>query len=148
MKDKAVIAVLAAVLIVAAAVGGIFIKNQMKSSDSTGKQTTSMNTVDKTPLQRQSDGVLDKLSYCKCVLDKKKQGKKKKEELDNLWNSVNEIHAKAYAATMTQEEVDEEMTALNSYSQTVDELYQQNQKAIEKLKKQDKKEESQKNAKK
>ena len=144
MKDKAVIAVLAAVLIVAAAVGGIFIKNQMKSSDSTGKQTTSMNTVDKTPLQRQSDEVLDKLSYCKRVLDKKKQGKKKKEELDNLWNSVNEIHAKSYAATMTQEE----MTALTSYSQTVDELYQQNQKAIEKLKKQDEKEESQKNAKK
>ena len=139
---------LAAVLIVAAAVGGIFIKNQMKSSDSTGKQTTSMNTVDKTPLQRQSDEVLDKLSYCKRVLDKKKQGKKKKEELDNLWNSVNEIHAKSYAATMTQEEVDEEMTALTSYSQTVDELYQQNQKAIEKLKKQDEKEESQKNAKK
>ena len=107
-----------------------------------------MNTVDKTPLQRQSDGVLDKLSYCKRVLDKKKQGKKKKEELDNLWNSVNEIHAKSYAATMTQEEVDEEMTALNSYSQTVDELYQQNQKAIQKLKKQDEKEESQKNAKK
>ena len=147
MKDKAVIAVLAAVLIVAAAVGGIFIKNQMKSSDSTGKQTTSMNTVDKTPLQRQSDEVLDKLSYCKRVLDKKKQGKKKKEELDNLWNSVNEIHAKSYAATMTQEEVDEE-TALTSYNQTVDELYQQNQKAIEKLKKQDEKEESQKNAKK
>ena len=49
---------------------------------------------------------------------------------------------------MTQEEVDEEMTALTSYSQTVDELYQQNQKAIEKLKKQDEKEESQKNAKK
>ena len=71
MKDKAVIAVLAAVLIVAAAVGGIFIKNQMKSSDSTGKQTTSMNIVDKTPLQRQSDEVLDKLSYCKRVLDKK-----------------------------------------------------------------------------
>ena len=61
MKDKAVIAVLAAVLIVAAAVGGIFIKNQMKSSDSTGKQTTSMNIVDKTPLQRQSDEVLDKI---------------------------------------------------------------------------------------
>ncbi len=49
---------------------------------------------------------------------------------------------------MTQEEVDQETANLNTYSQTVDELYQQNQKAIEKLKKQDEKEESQKNAKK
>ena len=148
MKDKAVIAVLAAVLIIAAVVGGVFIKNQMKSSDSTGEQTTSVNTVDKTSLQQQSDEVLDKLTYCKRVFDEKKQSKKKKEEFDNLWNSVNVIHAKAYAATMTQEEVDEENTALNSYGQTVDELYQQNQKAIEKLRKQDEKAENMKNTKK
>ena len=132
MKDKAVIAVLAAVLIVAAAVGGIFIKNQMKSSDSTGKQTTSMNTVDKTPLQRQSDEVLDKLSYCKRVLDKKKQGKKKKEELDNLWNSVNEIHAKSYVVIQAAAPADYRFAITHD----------------QKLKKQDEKEESQKNAKK
>ena len=81
MKDKAVIAVLAAVLIVAAAVGGIFIKNQMKSSDSTGKQTTSMNTVDKTPLQRQSDEVLDKLSYCSVFLIRRNRARKRKRSL-------------------------------------------------------------------
>lgn len=96
MKDKAVIAVLAAVLIVAAAVGGILLRTRwsLRIRPESRQQAWTLST------RRHCSGSQMRFwmfSYC-AVLDKKKQGKKKKEELDNLWNSVNEIHAKSYAS--------------------------------------------------
>ena len=53
----------------------------------------------------------------------KKANKKQKKKLDKLWNTINDIHARAQVEALTQDKIDEYMTQLDELETEVENLY-------------------------
>lgn len=138
MNNKTKFTLIAVIVVVIAVISYFVLTEQINKGNNTANTAPVEEELpDKEPLKGSSDQVLERLTYCRRAIQKKQGDTSKEEGFDELWQGVNEVHAMAYAARMTDEEMAAATQRLNTYSQQVDALYAKYAKVIEKLQKKD-----------